>query len=111
MVIRKGFFYGTAKLKKLQIGEGLKELTVSPIISSSGTATYKTVKYLKTLLTALTKSQYNILNTNDFIQKIKSEKIPEWFKIISFDVKSLFTNMPLDRTIEIILSKIYQEKN
>ena len=107
MVIRKEFFYGTAKLKKLQIGGGLKELTVSPIISSSGTATYKTVKYLKTLLTALTKSQYNILNTNDFIQKIKSEKIPEWFKIISFDVKSLFTNMPLDRTIEIILSKIY----
>ena len=69
--------YGTAKLKKLKIGEGLKELTVSPIISNSGTVTYKTVKYLKTLLTELTKSQYNILNTDDVIQKIKSEKIPE----------------------------------
>ena len=111
VVIREGFLYGTAKLKKLKIGEGLKELTVSPIISNSGTVTYKTVKYLKTLLTELTKSQYNILNTDDVIQKIKSEKIPEQFKMISFDVNSLFTNMPLDRTIEIILSKICQEKN
>ena len=77
MVIRKGFYYGTAKLHKLKIGEGLKELTVRPIIFNSGTATYKTAKYLKTSLTPLTKSQCNILSTDDFIQKIKSEKIPE----------------------------------
>ena len=68
-----GFFYGTAKLKKLKTGDGLKELPIRSIISDTGTATYKTTKYLKTLLTPLTKSQYNILNTDDFIL-IKSEK-------------------------------------
>ena len=31
-------------------------------------------------------------------------------KMVSFDVKSLFTNVPLDRTIDIIWKKIY-EKN
>ena len=65
-----GLFYGTAKVHKLKIGEGLKEQTVRPIISNTGTATYKTAKYLNTLLTPLTKSQYNILSTDDFIQKI-----------------------------------------
>ena len=65
-----GLFYGTAKVHKLKIGEGLKELTVRPIISNTGTATYKTAKYRNTLLTPLTKSQYNILSTDDFIQKI-----------------------------------------
>ena len=30
--------------------------------------------------------------------------------MISFDVKSLFTSVPLHQTIEIILSKVYQEK-
>ena len=30
--------------------------------------------------------------------------------MISFDRKSLFTNVPLHQTIEIILSKVYQEK-
>ena len=54
-------------------------------------ASYKTAKYLNTLLTPLTKSQYNILSTDDFIQKIKCERTPEGFKTISFDVKSVFT--------------------
>ena len=30
--------------------------------------------------------------------------------MIFFDVKNLFTNMPLHRTIEMIVSKVYQEK-
>ena len=30
--------------------------------------------------------------------------------MISFDVKSLFTNVPLDETIETILQKVYVEK-
>ena len=106
---KPGLFYGTAKVHKLKIGEGLKELTVRPFIFNTGTATYETAKYLNTLLTSLTKSQYNILSTDDFIQKIKSGRIPKGFEMISFDVKNLFTNVPLHQTIEIILSKVYQE--
>ena len=30
--------------------------------------------------------------------------------MISFDVKSLFTNVPLEKTTDIILKKIYDEK-
>ena len=78
----------------------MKERTVRPIISNIGTANYETAKYLNTLLTPLTKSQYNILSADDSIQKIKSERIPKEFQIISFDVK---------KTIEIVLSKVYQE--
>ena len=98
------------KKHKLKIGEGLKELTVRPIISNTGTATYETATYLNTLLTSLTKLQYNILITDYLIQKIKNEKIPKGIKIISFDVKSLFTNVLLNQAIEIILSTVYQEK-
>ena len=72
-------------------------------------ASYKTAKYLNTLLTPLTKSQYNILSTDDFIQKIKRERTPEGFKTIFFDVKSVFTDVPLHQRIEMILSKVYQE--
>ena len=107
---KSGLFYGIAKVHKLKIGEELKELTVRPIISNIETATYKTAKYLNTLLTPLTKSQYNILSTDDLIQKMKSERIPEGFTMISFDVKNLFTNVLLHRSIEIILLKVYQEK-
>ena len=67
-------------MRKLKIGEELKELTVRPSIFNIGTATYETAKYLNTLLTPLTKWQFNILSTDDFIQKIKRERIPKGFK-------------------------------
>ena len=36
---RPGLFYTTTEVRKLQSGEGLKELTMRPIISNTGTAT------------------------------------------------------------------------
>ena len=41
---------------------------------------------------------------------MKSKEVPNGYQIASFDVKSFFTNTPLDRTIDIILRRIY-EKN
>ena len=38
---------------------------------------------------------------------IKHKKVPEGFQMVSFDVKSLFTNVPLETTIDIILRRIY----
>ena len=38
---------------------------------------------------------------------IKHKKVPEGFEMVSFDVKSLFTNVPLETTVEIILRRIY----
>ena len=38
---------------------------------------------------------------------IKQQVIPSSYKLVSFDVKSLFTNVPLDRTIDIVLKRIY----
>ena len=42
---RPGLFYGTAIIQKLGKGEGLIELTMRPIISNIGTATYERDKY------------------------------------------------------------------
>ena len=104
-----GLLYGTAKVHKLKIVEGLEELTVRPIISNIGTATYETAQYLNSLSTPLTKLQYNIFSTDDFTQNIKSQRIPKGFKMISFDVKSLFNNVHLHQTIEMALYNDYQE--
>ena len=37
-------------------------------------------------------------------------RIPPDYKMISFDVVSLFTNVPLDETIDIIIKSIYDKK-
>ena len=62
------------------------------------------------LLKPLGRSQYTITNTSHFIRKIKQNTIPPGYSHVSFDVVSLFTNVPLDDTIEIILRRIYDNK-
>ena len=105
-----GRFYGTAKVHKLKSHEGVEELTLRPIISNIGTATYHLAKYLARMLLPLTKSEYTIESTKDFIKDLRKEKLPTDYNITSFDVTSLFTNVPLDKTIKIILRKIFDEE-
>ena len=101
-------FYGNAKLHKLKENDTVKNLPLRPIISDVGTTTCKTTKYLATFLWPLTLSEYNIENSYEFVKSIKNTKIPNGYKMISFDVKNLFTNLPLDKSVKIILRKIYQ---
>ena len=60
------------------------------------------------MLLPLSKSQIN--STKSFISFIKHQEVLDGHKIVSFDVVSLFTNVPLDTTIEIILKQIYDNK-
>ena len=61
------------------------------------------------LLSILRQSDHNVRSTKDFIQNIKRKNIPTGYKMVSFDVKSLFTNVPLDQTINIIFKRIYDD--
>ena len=44
------------------------------------------------------------------MEKIKQETIPDGYKMVSFDVKSLLTNAPLEKTVDITLQKIYDHE-
>ena len=57
----------------------------------------------------LRESQYSIKSTKDFISDIKNKKVPNGFQMVSFYVKSLFTNLPLDQIIQLILKRIYEK--
>ena len=81
-----------------------------PILSNIGTATYEIAKYLTKLLSPLSKSNYTINSTKQFVNHIRKQKVPDGYHIVSFDVTSLFTNVPLDETIEIILRRVYIDK-
>ena len=89
---RPVLFYGMAKVLKLQGNQGLNELTVRPIISNIGTATYETAKYLNDLLSPLGKSQHTALNSKEFFKKVKAEI------------------MKNHEIIQTILQKVYVEK-
>ena len=39
-------------------------------------------------------------STKNFLKKLKSKTIPDDYQLVSFDVKSLINNVPLDRKIK-----------
>ena len=90
--------------------DSAQHLPIRPIVSNVGTATYHLSKYLASLLSPLSESEYAVKNSKSFVQKVKLDKIPSNYEIVSFDVKSLFTNVALDQTISIILNRIYNNR-
>ena len=105
-----GKFYGIAKIYKLPVNGGINELPIRRIVSNLNTATYNFAKYLSKLLSPLRKSRNMVKNTQEFTEELKQQKLLQEHKMVPFDVKSLFTNVPLNRTIDIILKRI-SEKN
>ena len=65
-------------------------------IGDLGTATYILSKYLTNVLKPLTdESRHKLQSTENFIDAIKTIQIPDDHKLVFFDVKSLFTSIPL----------------
>ena len=108
-VSRPGKFYGTAKMHKLSLNGKVDDLSLRPLVSNINTATCNLGKFLSNLLAALRESEYTVKNTMNFVDNIKKENLQEVYKMVSFDVKSLFTNVLLDRTISIILKSFYDQ--
>ena len=102
-----GKFYGTAKKHKLTPTETIDYISMRPIISNIRTVSHQLSKHLAKLLYPLCKLEYTVANNIESINNIKSEKIPTGHSFLSFDVKSLFANILLNHTINIILRIIY----
>ena len=86
--------YGLPKLHKPQI-------PMRPIVSFCGSPTYQLSKYLTSILQPLTNaSRHKLQSTVDFINAIKTIRLPDNYKLVSFDVKSLFTSIPLQLALD-----------
>ena len=95
-------FYGLPKIHK----EGIP---LRPIVSSIGAASYETAKELARILKPLVgKSIYHVQNTRDFIQQMKDIKLQEDQCMVSYDVKALFTSVPIKPAINTI-KKLLEE--
>ena len=101
-----GKLYGRAKIRKLFDRYGIEKLPMHPIISSLSTATYHLAKYLAKLSSLVSTSEYTVSSRKEFMTTIKDVQVPSGFHMVSFDVKSLFTNVPLEYTIGLVLEQI-----
>ena len=100
-----GILYGLAKVHKQLINNCPP---FRPILSAIGTPTYNTAKFPVPILKPLTTNNYYTLkDTFEFSRDILNQN-PNLF-MASLDVDSLFTNIPLDETINIIIKKLFSE--
>ena len=104
-----GKFYGTARKHKTPANKTADEFPLRPIISNIGRASYHLPKYFAKTLPPLSKSEYTVNSNLEFISYMKTIYIPSDHKLISFDVKLLITNVPLNFTIDLILKGLYED--
>ena len=77
-----------------------------PIISSIGTFNYNLARFLYDLLSPLVPNDYSCKDTFSFVSQIKNANLSKKF-LVSYDVTSLFTNIPLQETIDIAINLIF----
>ena len=95
-------YYGLPKVHK----EGTP---LRPIVLSIGSATYETAKELSKILKPLVgRSIHHVKNNQEFIQSLQDSTVDEEDCMMSFDVKSLFTSIPIQPTLTII-KKLLEE--
>ena len=84
-----------------------------PILDTSCTVYYGVGKYLSNRLNPLTLNGYSLKDSFEATQRIHSipiELFAQGYRYVSFNVVSLFTNVPLKKTIEIILKRVYNDQ-
>lgn len=81
-------------------------------MDQTGTFTYKASQVIAKYLSPLTKNGFKFKDTLDFADMLKAEfslsKNEEYFL---YDVESLFTNIPLNDTINYILDQVYNKND
>ena len=71
------------------------------------TAEYHLVKYLDTFIKLNINALHSVNSTSAFIEKLDEFQFSDGDQLVSYDVSSLYTNVPLDESIELISNKIY----
>ena len=102
-----GVLYGLCKVHKGVSADGSPP-PFRPILSAINTPSYKIAKFLTPLLSKLTKNEFVSKDSFEFARVIRNQN-PDLF-MASFDIDSLFTNVPLDETIDISIKKLFGRK-
>ena len=96
--------YGTPKMHNFFSSDSFPKLR--PIISSIGTFKYNLARFLCDLLSPLVPNENSWKDTFSFVSEIKNANLSKKL-LVSYDVTSLFTNIPLQETIDIAINLIF----
>ena len=73
--------------------------------------TYNIAKFFVPYLEQFTTNEFTVKDSFTFAQEISSFQSSDNLIMDSFDIKSLFTNIPLDETFDIAANSLYSKNN
>jgi hypothetical protein len=99
---RLAHLYGLPKTHK-------RQLAMRPILSATGTYNYKLAKWLDEKLKPLSVNDHTISDVFNFVDSLHDMEVDDHSILVSYDVTSLFTNVPVDETIQILAEKAFKD--
>ena len=99
---KPGILYGSRKVQKPVIIN-------CPILSAIGTPTYKLAKFLVPILSPLAVNEFSLHDSFSFADEVSSF-CPDHF-MVSIDVESLLTNIPLSEAMGICIDNLFCDTN
>ena len=73
-----------------------------PIVSDCGSESYRISQYIDSFIRPISiRHPSYIKDTYDFVSKIRGQQIPKTALLVTGDVSSLYTNMRIDRTLQV----------
>ena len=99
---RLAHLYGLPKTHKVN-------LAMRPILSATNTYNYALAKWLDNKLKPLSINQHTVTDIFNFVNELPRDlNITSGDLLVSYDVSSLFTNVPLDETIKILADRAFR---
>ena len=99
---RPARMYGLANLHK--IFDSVLEFR--QIISSTGTYNYQLAKFLGKLLADVIPNDHSTNDTFSIVEELKMVSVTDKY-MVSYDVTSLFTNIPLEETVHLTVDLLF----
>ena len=95
--------YGLPKIHK-------DEVPLRPIVACIGSPTYDLSKFLASLISPLSGGTRSyVRNSLHFVEEVKGLNLKENEIMVSFDVRSLFTNVPIAESIQVIYDRLVKD--
>lgn len=86
---------------------------IRPLVDYTSAPTYKLAQKLESILSQqiVLHNNYSLINTYDFINKAKNVQVNPHDLLVSFDIVNLFTNVPVDQTLDIVKDHLNKDSN